>query len=201
MSSLLLSASELVDFHDRAIVDPNVGPPYAAPLWGAIAANHRWNCLLWAQEDQARRRDVPDAEIAANKRAIDGYNQKRNDATEKVDELLLLQLAKVRAEPSSRLNSETAGSMSDRLSILALKVFHMHLQTERTDASAEHLARCAEKLALLREQRKDLAGCLDDLLADCVAGRAYFKVYRQFKMYNDPALNPYLYSAQTGSPP
>ncbi|HET9062951.1 MAG TPA: DUF4254 domain-containing protein, partial [Candidatus Binatia bacterium] len=143
--------------------------------------------------DLARRKDVPDGAIAANKRAIDGYNQKRNDAIERIDEQLLTALAAVKSAPGSRLNSETAGSMIDRLSILALKIFHMRAQTERTDATPEHVATCRQKLERLIEQRGDLQGGLGALFADCLAGRAIFKVYRQFKMYNDPALNPYLY--------
>ncbi|HET8586215.1 MAG TPA: DUF4254 domain-containing protein, partial [Casimicrobiaceae bacterium] len=89
-------------------------------------------------------------------------------------------------------NSETAGSMIDRLSILSLKIFHMNAEAARTDATAEHVARCREKLERLTLQREDLARCLDTLLARASEGRAFWRVYRQFKMYNDPALNPYL---------
>jgi hypothetical protein len=92
----------------------------------------------------------------------------------------------------ARLNSETAGSMIDRLSIMALKIHAMREQTLRSDVDAEHLASSAVKLARLAQQRQDLAGCLDALLADALAGRAWFKVYRQFKMYNDPRFNPAL---------
>ena len=172
--------------------------------WIWVHANHRFNCLLWAEEDLARRTTVADAEIAANKRAIDGYNQARNDATERIDELLLVALGLVdadsartdtprsRAPTGARLNSETAGSMIDRLSILALKVHAMRQQTERQDVDAAHRAASPGKLARLQQQRQDLGVCLDELLADAVAGRAYFKVYRQFKMYNDPRFNPVL---------
>lgn len=188
-------AVEIVRFHDACIAERGWAKAGAvrfdAGLWQWIEANHRCNNLLWDEEDLARRRDVPDAEIAANKRAIDGYNQRRNDAIERIDEHLLAALGE--AAPGARLNSETAGAMIDRLSILALKVRAMREQTERTDATPEHVAACRAKLARLQEQRGDLAGCLDALLDDALAGRAYFKVYRQFKMYNDPALNPYLY--------
>jgi Protein of unknown function (DUF4254) len=179
-------------------------PVGAAAAWHWIRTNHLFNSRLWAEEDLARRTRVSDAEIAANKRAIDGFNQARNDATERVDEILLVRLGLV--EPASigtdapratvagtaRLNSETAGSMVDRLSILALKVQAMQAQTLRTDADAAHLAASRARLARLTEQRDDLAGCLDRLFADCRAGLAYFKVYRQFKMYNDPRFNPAL---------
>ncbi len=179
-------------------------PQNAAEVWHWIETNHRWNASLWAEEDLARRRTVSDADIAANKRAIDGFNQARNDATERVDELLLIALGLV--DPNSartdapvstvpagaRLNSETAGSMIDRLSIMALKVHAMRLQTERTDVDEAHRASSRVKLDRLLAQRADLASCLDALLADAAAGRAYFKVYRQFKMYNDPRFNPAL---------
>ena len=163
-------------------------------MW--IEANHRCNTLLWDEEDLARRRDVPDAAIAANKRAIDGYNQRRNDATERVDEMLLARLSAVALRPDAWHNSETAGAMIDRLSILALKSFHMDLQTRRTDASAEHIAACRDKLARLAAQREDLARCYDMLLASAAEGRAFWRIYRQFKMYNDPDLNPYLYGGK-----
>jgi hypothetical protein len=164
----------------------------------------RNNCLLWAEEDLARRTKVSDADITANKRAIDKFNQARNDATERVDEFLLIALGLVDAASAStdaplanvpataRLNSETAGSMCDRMSILALKIKAMQAQTQRTDVEAAHRNVSQSKLARLQEQRNDLAACLDTLLADTAAGRAYFKVYRQFKMYNDPRFNPAL---------
>ena len=174
------------------------------PLAGWMQANHRFNSLLWAEEDLARRTQVAPTEIAANKRAIDSYNQARNDATERVDELLLVRLglvdeASARSDApranvpaGARLNSETAGSMVDRLSIMALKAHAMRMQTERRDVDDAHRASSTAKLARLQEQRGDLGSCFDALLADAQAGRAYFKVYRQFKMYNDPKLNPAL---------
>jgi hypothetical protein len=161
--------------------------------WQWIEANHRCNTLLWDEEDRARRRDVADAEIASNKRAIDGYNQRRNDAVERIDEALLARLAGVRVHPDAWHNSETAGAMIDRMSILALKIFHMREQTQRADANPEHIVTCSEKLARLELQRNDLGRCLDTLLAHAAQGRAFWRIYRQFKMYNDPTLNPYLY--------
>ena len=149
--------------------------------------------MLWDEEDLARRRHVADSEIAQNKRHIDGFNQRRNDAVERIDDLLLQALAN-QLNPVARLHSETAGMMMDRLSILALKIIAMRGQTLRRDADAAHIAACGEKLARLNAQRGDLAACLDTLLADCVAGRARYHIYRQFKMYNDPKLNPQLYA-------
>lgn len=193
-------STEIVDFHDRVLAQPDwstVGSTaQASEVWSHIERNHRFNCQLWAEEDQARRRDVPDAAVVANKRSIDTFNQQRNDAIEKIDESLLALLPVQARGADTRLNSETAGAMVDRLSILALKIFHMRIQTERRDAGEEHLATSRARLARLTEQRADLAGCFDTLLADCLAGRARFKVYRQFKMYNDPAFNPYLYGAK-----
>jgi hypothetical protein len=206
-TALPLTAADVVARHDRLLATPGWPQEAAAataPLWSWVEANHRFNALLWAEEDLARRRTVADAEIAANKRAIDGYNQARNDATERVDEVLLLALGLVDeasarsdaprslAPPAARLNSETAGSMIDRLSIMALKVRAMREQTARPDVDALHRSASSAKLQRLVEQRGDLARCLDELLADAQAGRAYFKVYRQFKMYNDERLNPAL---------
>lgn len=200
-----LDASMVVDFHDSKLRAPDW--PFAAEddaasgVWHRILQNHRYNTLLWLEEDKARRTDVPASDIAASKRLIDQYNQKRNDAVEAIDEVLLNALDDCPHDERARLSSETAGAMIDRLSILSLKVFHMREQTQRVDAGAEHVASCIAKLERLAMQRHDLAACLDQLLADAQAGRAYFKVYRQFKMYNDPALNPYLYGksgAQAG---
>jgi hypothetical protein len=195
-------AGAIIRFHDAALqrgleLPTGVGSaaPAAIPLWRWVAANHRYNRLLWQQEDRARRTDVGPAIIAASKRMIDRRNQQRNDAVEAMDEAILSLLAAQGAhpQPDARLSSETAGAMIDRLSILALKIFHMHAQSLRAEAGAAHMEACRVKLDRLTAQRLDLAGCLDQLLADAVAGRAYFKVYRQFKMYNDPALNPWLY--------
>jgi hypothetical protein len=187
-------------FHDAHLVSDARDDPspaaIAGSVWAWIGANHRCNCMLWDEEDLARRRDVADAAIAANKRAIDGFNQRRNDAIEKIDEALLARLAAVVPAADAWHNSETAGSMVDRLSILALKIFHMRAQATRADASDAHRALCGEKLARLLLQRDDLARCLDRLLALAAEGRAFWRVYRQFKMYNDATLNPYLYGAE-----
>jgi hypothetical protein len=170
----------------------------ASPLWQAIEDNHRNNSQLWDEEDLARRRNVADSEIAKNKRAIDGFNQKRNDAMERIDEQLLnLFFEKINSE-KSRLSSETPGAMIDRLSILSLKIRSMRLQTQRTDVERAHIDACQAKLERLIEQRADLAACLDRLLAECARGESRFKVYRQFKMYNDPALNPAVYGEKRG---
>ena len=185
-------------------------PDDPASVWHWIETNHRYNCRLWAEEDLARRTRVAADEIAANKRAIDGFNQARNDATERVDEALLIALGLIdpataasdapvsTARAGTRLNSETAGSMIDRMSILALKVDAMARQARREDVDEAHRASSRQRLARLENQRDDLAICFDALTADCLAGRAYFKVYRQFKMYNDPRFNPALVAERKG---
>jgi hypothetical protein len=183
-----LKAREIVALHDAALLSPTREPGPSA-----IERNHWHNCRLWEQEDLARRRHVADAEIAANKRAIDGHNQKRNDAIERIDEELLRGLDEIERRPQARLSSETPGAMIDRLSILALKIHHMRLQTQRKDVDRSHIESCEAKLARLIEQRTDLAACLERLLAELQSGESYFKLYRQFKMYNDPNLNPAIY--------
>lgn len=203
----LPAGRELLALHDQCLRRPDwlqAPPALTGALLDWIKTNHYYNSKLWAEEDLARRKQVADSEIVANKREIDRCNQARNDATERVDEALLTALQLVdpasarsdtprsTAPAGARLNSETAGSMLDRLSIMALKAEAMRLQTLREDVDAAHRASCADKLERLQQQREDLAGCFDALLADARAGRAYFKVYRQFKMYNDPKLNPKL---------
>jgi hypothetical protein len=186
--SPLIDTATLLALHDANTASDT----FKDELWRWIASNHEFNRKLWDEEDLARRTQVADSEIAANKRNIDRFNQARNDATERVDECLLMAIGS-RMQASARLNSETAGAMIDRLSILSLKVRAMRAQTARQEATPAHIATCSEKLARLIAQRADLAACLATLLADCVAGRAQYKIYRQFKMYNDPALNPQLY--------
>ena len=199
-----LDALSIAQFHDAKLIDPawpNAAPPPGLDgAWRWIDANHRYNGLLWHEEDRARRTDVEPAEVAASKRLIDRHNQLRNDAVEAIDEAILQLLGNTARAPGSRLSSETAGAMIDRLSILSLKIFHMRLQTSRADAGADHIDTCATRLRRLAMQRADLASCLDNLLADARVGLAYFKVYRQFKMYNDPSLNPYLYAPQAAAP-
>ena len=209
----ILSSAQLIDLHDQRLVA--VGWPSsesnltdASDVWEWIGENHRNNACLWAQEDLARRTKAADAQIAENKRAIDRFNQARNDATERVDELLLIALNLVDTQSArtdapvslvrtnARLHSETAGAMIDRMSIMALKIKAMREQTLRREVDEAHRFSCQAKLDRLIEQRLDLGACLDDLIKDSQAGIRYFKVYRQFKMYNDPRLNPALVAEQ-----
>jgi hypothetical protein len=197
-----LNANAVSAFHDARLAER--GWPrekeaaVATGMWHWVGTNHLYNALLWNEEDKARRTDVPAEHIATGKRLIDQYNQARNDAVEALDEALLAALGRGEFPFGARLHSETPGAMIDRLSILSLKIFHMRRQAERRDARPEHIALCRNKLDRLNLQRNDLCGCLNSLLQDAAAGRAYFKVYRQFKMYNDPSLNPYLYAAKQG---
>ena len=167
-------------------------------ILGLICQQHEQNFRLWHEEDIARSRDVGDAKVAEVKRAIDGYNQRRNDLIEKVDDQLITMLAEAGVHPASnaRQHTETPGSVIDRLSIMSLRMFHMQEQIDRDGANAEHREKARAKLRLCQEQYADLSYSLELLLEDLVAGRAMLKVYRQMKMYNDPTLNPYLYGGK-----
>ena len=195
-----LNADRITRFHASLLASlKQGGEAPSAPqtaLWQAIELNHRCNIALWDEEDQARRRDVGDSAIANSKRLIDGHNQRRNDAIERIDECLLKELPPPAI--SAQLHSETAGAMIDRLSILSLKIYHMDWQTRRPDADEAHHTLSRSRHASLIEQCSDLAGCLDSLLLDCLAGQRRFKVYRQFKMYNDPKFNPWLAGSKSG---
>ena len=159
-----------------------------------VQENHLRNFQLWHEEDIARRDDLGSARVHQAKRAIDRYNQERNNFIEEMDKLLVAELKP--AETGVPRNSETPGMIIDRLSILALKEFHMAEEALRGDASAEHRENCAAKLARILHQRSDLTQSLAELLQDVGAGRRTFGVYYQFKMYNDPALNPQLYGGR-----
>ena len=160
-----------------------------------VSTQHRVNFELWHQEDLARDPDVSDSKIAGVKRAIDVLNQRRNDLIEQFDQFLVNVLSRenVNTTDQTELNSETPGSMIDRLSINALKIYHMNEEIQREDAAEIHRKKCFGKLSVLQEQREDLGQCLDKLLADLSAGKKRLKVYRQMKMYNDESLNPVLY--------
>ncbi len=152
---------------------------------------HCYNYKLWKQEDLARDPDSSDAVIADVKRKIDRLNQQRNDQIEKLDALLLASLPPVHQD--TPLHSETPGNMIDRLSINALKIYHMQLQTQRQSASDAHRTQCTQKLNILKQQRHDLIQCLNTLIGELFSGKKQIKVYYQMKMYNDPSLNPVLY--------
>ena len=186
-----LLATLVADWH---VVEPAHSQ---TDLAGRICDLHRFNFLLWHEEDIARSPDVTDTKIAAVKRAIDGYNQARNDAIEKVDDWLIEELSRrgVTAAADAPAATETPGAAIDRLSILELRRFHMREQLEREDASPEHREKVAGKMVILDQQRDHLTTALDRLLAEIVAGQRPLRVFRQMKMYNDPTMNPYLYKS------
>ena len=157
-----------------------------------IIEQHLSNFRLWHEEDQARTPNAAAAKIAQVKRNIDQLNQQRNDLIEEIDRSLLQSLKDIDSS-LAELHSETPGMMIDRLSILSLKLYHTREEADRKDASQEHRARNVERLKILEEQRSDLAESLRRLWDDLHAGRRRFKLYRQLKMYNDPALNPEIY--------
>ena len=176
-----------------------VEPAHAeTELRGRICDLHRFNFLLWHEEDIARSPDVTDARIAEVKRAIDRYNQARNDAIEKVDDWLVAELAArgIAAPAGAASATETPGAAVDRLSILELRRYHMREQAERADATPEHREKAAGRLVILDLQRDHLVEAADRLLTEIFAGQRPLRVFRQMKMYNDPAMNPYLYKAR-----
>ena len=177
--------------HDPAIVHA-ADPQPAANLIETALAHHRANFDLWHVEDKAREPGASDAHITAVKRSIDVLNQQRNDLVEAMDRILLA--AAGQQNPAAPLNSESPGLMLDRLSILALKIYHTAEEAHRTTASEAHRQRNLARLALLEEQRNDLAACLDTLWSEVQDGKRRFKLYRQMKMYNDPDLNPAVYA-------
>lgn len=189
-------ATDVVELQHHYTVLWHVDNDAALPedeLSALVAGQHQQNFDLWHEEDKAREPEVNDADIAQVKRNIDALNQRRNDMITEIDIFLAENQLAAYQDESLPWNSETLGSIIDRLSIASLKVFHMAEQTQRTDASDEHIASCQQKLARLEEQRQDLATALQVFVSDIMNGVKQNKLYRQFKMYNDPSLNPRIY--------
>jgi hypothetical protein len=194
----MITAEQIVNLHDRETRVWHQSPAGAvedASEWlEAVRCQHQANFELWHIEDEARAPGATDAELADVKRRVDRTNQRRNDLAEQLDRALLAWLEpQGLPNPSSPLHSETPGLMIDRLSILSLKIYHTREEAERSDAPAGHAQRNRERLAILEEQRSDLAACLDALWRETLAGTRRFKLYRQLKMYNDSSLNPAIY--------
>jgi hypothetical protein len=174
--------------------------PSLTGLERAVTEQHLANFELWHAEDMARTPQASDHDIARTKRFIDEANQRRNDLTEQCDVLLLKSLSRQNLPaPGAELHSESPGLILDRLSILSLKLFHTREEIDRPGAPAGHAARNVERLRILAEQRGDLAAALDRLWQQVLDGRRSFKLYRQLKMYNDPALNPAVYGPESDS--
>jgi hypothetical protein len=194
----MLSSQEIVDLHDRCARCWHVSPEdTCSPANGwleRVARQHRANFDLWHIEDEARMPGATDADLAGVKRRIDSTNQLRNDLAEDLDRFLLAELSpRHLPDPGAPLHSESPGLIIDRLSILALKIYHTRAEAERGGAPDGHEQRNRSRLAILEEQRADLAHCLDALWRDTLSGARRFKLYRQLKMYNDPTLNPAIY--------
>ncbi len=195
----MLSAKEITDLQNRLTrmwhEAPGRSQSPAGEWLDLVARQHRANFDLWHIEDAARTPHVADAELAKVKRRIDQTNQLRNDLTEELDRTLLKWLeARGLPNATAPMNSESPGLIVDRLSILALKIYHTREETERKDAPEGHTERNRARLNVLEEQCADLAGCLEALWSETLSGARRFKLYRQMKMYNDPALNPAIYT-------
>ncbi|MDA9271829.1 DUF4254 domain-containing protein [bacterium] len=163
-----------------------------------VEENHAFNYQLWHAEDRARRDDLGEAFVYAAKREIDAHNQQRNNRMEMMDEWLVQQLQPA-PYTTVPVHSETPGMMIDRLSILALKAYHMMLQVTRQDVDETHRQTCQNKLQIIEQQQQQLQQCLEQLLHETQHKTRTFRVYHQFKMYNDPSLNPELYCARSQS--
>lgn len=196
----MLDVARILELHRDMVIRwhrQSLDNPYDG-VWSIVCKQHGYNFLLWHEEDIARSRDVSDGRIAEVKRAIDRYNQQRNDWIEKIDDWLSTQIHERQVTPRSDapLNTETPGSAIDRLSILSLRIYHLQEQLERPEIDNDLRDSIAHKLAVCSVQRADLSQALVELLQAITTGEKRHRTYRQFKMYNDPALNPYLYTSR-----
>lgn len=182
------------DYHIKDNIETPINNPYEREEIENRLYLKCWiDTIQWHFEDIIRDPHIDPVEALSLKRRIDRSNQDRTDLVEQIDSYFRLKYSDVQILPDARLNTESPAWAVDRLSILALKIYHMREQAERTDATAEHREKCGAKLQVLLEQQKDLSLAIDQLLDDIQAGRKYMKVYRQMKMYNDPSTNPVLY--------
>lgn len=190
----------IADYHLTDNVDTPIQNPYAA---GTIEADLYRKCWIdtvqWHFEDIIRDPQIDPAAALVLKRRIDKSNQDRTDLVETIDSYFFTKYHSIVPQADATINTESPAWAIDRLSILALKIYHMREQVQRTDASEEHRATCQKKLDVLLEQQVDLSTAIDQLLTDIEAGRKWMKVYKQMKMYNDPSTNPVLYGCVSPS--
>ena len=186
------------NYHINDNVDTPVNNPYPKDKIEHLLYLKSWiDTVQWHLEDIIRNPSIEPVEALAIKRRIDASNQERTDVVEYIDGYFLEQYKNIIPLKGASINTESPSWAIDRLSILALKIYHMQVEANRTDAPQEHKVACQEKLGILLEQRKDLSLAIDELLKDIEQGNKYMKVYKQMKMYNDPSLNPVLYQQQT----
>lgn len=185
----------VTEYHITDDIDAQRPEPYETGTVEAILYHKNWiDVAQWHMEDLIRDPQIQPADAVALKRRIDASNQDRTDMVEEIDTWFRDRFAGVQPLEGATINTESPAWAIDRLSILAVKIYHMRAEVERTDASEAHKAKCGAKLEILLEQRKDLTQAIDTLLDDIAAGRKYMKVYRQMKMYNDADTNPVLYA-------
>ncbi|WP_420147534.1 DUF4254 domain-containing protein [Spirosoma sp.] len=187
----------ILDYHLTDHVDTPINNPYLSSDIAFLLYQKNWiDTVQWHLEDIIRSPAIRPDELVAVKRRIDQSNQDRTDTVELIDSWFSDLFQNVVPKPAARMNSETPAWLLDRMSILQLKLYHFREQVERAGVSDEHRQKAQLKLNVLLEQESDLARCFDELLEDIQNGDRYMKVYRQMKMYNDPTLNPVLYTSQ-----
>jgi hypothetical protein len=200
ISSLCQSVFEesIYRYHVLDSVDAPINNPYHKDKLEHLLYLKNWiDAVQWHLEDIIRNPAIDPKEALAIKRRIDSSNQERTDVVEYIDSYFLDKYKDVVPEQGASINTESPAWAIDRLSILALKIYHMDIEANRVDASEEHKITCEQKLNTLLEQRNDLCRAIDELIRDIEQGKKYMKVYKQMKMYNDPSLNPVLYQQQT----
>ncbi|MBR3723866.1 MAG: DUF4254 domain-containing protein [Bacteroidales bacterium] len=186
---------QIVDYHKTDSVDAPMHNPYEDGTFeNVLWEKSHIDTVQWHLEDLIRPEDVDPVEALRLKRWIDRSNQRRTDMVERIDDYYMQQFASVEVRPDAKINTETPAWAIDRLSILALKIYHFGIEVARKDVSAEQHERCEAKYKTLLEQKADLMQAIDDLLKELSTGQKKMKLYRQMKMYNDPSLNPMLYN-------
>jgi hypothetical protein len=185
------------DYHQFDNVDQPINNPFPKEKFEHLLYFKNWiDTVQWHFEDIIRDPNIDPVAALKLKRRIDASNQERTDMVEYIDSYFLQKFTSVKVKESAKINSESPAWAFDRLSILALKIYHMQQEANRVEASQEHRNKCQEKLNTLLEQRSDLSTAIDDLLTDIENGDKFMKVYKQMKMYNDDDLNPVLYQSK-----